>query len=249
MKKLVIDIETSPNLVLEFDIFDSRPRSPDAILEPTRMLCFAYKWVGERGVQTVAEWDGGHEGMVAKAHELLTEADVVIHFNGKRFDVKHLNREFAEYGLGPPAPYEQIDVYQAVKSRFALPSNRLSYVSKFLRIAAKGDSGGLETWKRLREGDVKAQAQMLRYNARDVVVTEQAYKEIVAWVPGHPSEAVAVGGKKVCPVCASAKLVANGTRKTRSREYQRYQCKGCGSWSQSVKSDPASTAAITAVPL
>lgn len=234
VKRLVIDLETSPNVVLDFDVYDSKPRGHKAIIEPTRILCFAYKWVGERGVQVVSEWDEcGHDGMIRKAHELLSEADAVVHFNGTSFDVKHFNREFIEAGLTPPAPYEQIDLYLAVKRRTRFPSSSLDYVTKALALRAKGDPGGIETWKKVREGDAKAQERMARYCARDVVITESLYHRLLPWIDGHPS--AVLDGRAECPKCEGP-IEWRGEYRSKTRRYRRFVCKHCGSWGKTVKS-------------
>ncbi|NIV35232.1 MAG: hypothetical protein GWN58_38990, partial [Anaerolineae bacterium] len=58
---------------------------------------------------SLLEWD--MEGMLEGAWELLDEADAVVHYNGKKFDIPTLNREFVKYGFTPPSPYKQIDLY------------------------------------------------------------------------------------------------------------------------------------------
>ena len=78
------------------------------------------------------------------AHDLLSEADVVVHYNGDKFDLPHLNREFVESGLGPPAPYASIDLLKTVKRKFRFPSNKLDYVVQKLRLGAKVSTGGYD---------------------------------------------------------------------------------------------------------
>src|SRR5690606_41747736 len=80
--------------------------------------------------------------MVKEAHRLLSAADAVIHFNGQRFDIPHLNREFVEAGLTPPSPYSQIDLLKVVKKNFRFPSNKLDYVTKKLGLDHKVQNGG-----------------------------------------------------------------------------------------------------------
>jgi hypothetical protein len=89
--------------------------------------------------------DGG------RAHGLLDSADVVLHFNGRRFDVPHLNREFLLAGLTPPSPYKQIDLLSGVvRQGSSFPSNKLA-----VRVEGTGPRrarrrhGGFDLWKRL----------------------------------------------------------------------------------------------------
>lgn len=234
MKRLIVDIETSPNLAYVWSLWDQNNITIDKLVSVTEVICFAWKWVGEKGVGFASVWGDGKEGMVRKAHELLDEADVVIHFNGKRFDIPHLNREFVEAGLNPPSPYQQVDLFLASKARFKFPSNKLAYISKALGLTAKGDPGGFGTWVGVLAGDAKAQARMEKYNKRDVVVTEAVYHRLLPWIPSHPN--AVLDGRAKCPTCAGT-LIARGELPTRTRVYQRYQCKDCGAWSKSVKSE------------
>ena len=44
--------------------------------------------------------------MIKGIHKLLDECDAVIHYNGSKFDIPTLNKEFLLHGLHPPAPYK-----------------------------------------------------------------------------------------------------------------------------------------------
>ena len=234
MRKLILDIETSPNLAYVWDLWSKDGITPEKLVESTSVICFAWKWAGERGVGFSSVWTDGREAMVAKAHELLSEADVLIHYNGKHFDVPHLNREFVLAGLTPPSPYEQVDLFLTAKGKFKFPSNRLAYISKALGVRAKGDAGGFSTWLGVLAGDPKAQERMERYNKRDVVVTEQVYNRLLPWITGHPS--AVLDGREACPTC-EGRIVWRGLYRSKTRVYRRFSCTSCGAWGKSVKSE------------
>ena len=46
---LTIDIETSPHLAYTFSMYDANI-SADMVVRPSRVLCFAAKWLDERQV-------------------------------------------------------------------------------------------------------------------------------------------------------------------------------------------------------
>ena len=48
-KVLVIDIETSPNVVYAWGLWDQNI-GISQVIEPSRVLCFAAKWVGQKKV-------------------------------------------------------------------------------------------------------------------------------------------------------------------------------------------------------
>lgn len=148
MRRLTLDIETRPNLAYTWGLWDQNV-GLNQLVSPVDMICFAAKWHDEKRVKFFSEWADGREGMVNAAWGLLNDADVAIHYNGRKFDVPHLNREFVSIGLTPPSPYKQVDICNVVKRVFAFPSNKLEYVSKALGVKAKDAHKrfpGFELW-------------------------------------------------------------------------------------------------------
>jgi hypothetical protein len=225
---LGIDLETSPNLAHVWGLWNQNVGLPQ-LLESTEMLCFAAKWFGEKKIAFHSGFHDSKPAMVRAAHELLDEADVVVHFNGRRFDVPHLNREFILAGLTPPSPYKQIDLLQVVKSTFRFPSNKLAYVSKVLGLDGKVQHSGHELWIKCMAGDPKAWNVMRRYNKQDVQLLEELYRLLLPWIKGHPNAAL-IDGEGLCPKCKSTDVQKRGYAATGVSTYQQYRCNGCGSW-------------------
>lgn len=240
MKTLLIDIETTPNLAHVWGLWDQNI-GLNQLLVPTEMLCFAAKWLDQPKMYFDRRDESGDTtGMVYSAHCLLNEADVVMHFNGRRFDVPHLNREFVLAGLEPPAPFQQIDLLSAVRKQFKFPSNKLEYVLTTLGLAGKKKHEGHELWVKCMANDPKAWRTMTAYNKRDVRALEDLYYRIRPWIPNHPNVALyedepATG--QTCPGCGSTALTMQGHRYTQMGKYQRYQCNDCHKWSSSGKRD------------
>ena len=235
MKVLSIDIETAPNLAYVWSLWDQNV-GLNQLVDTSEVLCFAARFVGQRRMHFHSTHADGKQAMIEAAWALLDEADVVMTYNGQSFDVPHLNREFLLAGLGPPSPFQQIDLYRVVRSRFKFASNKLAHVSVALGLDGKADTGGFDLWRRCMAGDPKAWRIMERYNRRDVVVLEELYEHLRPWVPSHPSVTLH-DGTEGCPSCGAgmAVLVKRGTRKTRVSSFQRYQCGACGSYSHSGK--------------
>lgn len=234
MKLLVIDIETSPNLAHVWSIWNTNV-GINQILESGEVICFAAKWVGHKQIMFYSVHHDGKEAMVNAAHQLMSEADAVIHYNGDKFDIPHLNREFLELGLEPPAPYASIDLLKAVKRKFRFPSNKLDYVVQKLNIGAKVSTGGHELWIACMSGSDKAWATMRKYNKHDVVVTEKLHERIKPWIPAYPSVGLYEDMADVCPACGSDDLRLEGRAYTSMSVYQRYSCNSCGKWSRGNK--------------
>jgi hypothetical protein len=231
-KILTIDIETSPHLVATFELRNTTI-GHHQVLEPTRVICFAAKWRHEDEVMFFAEWfDGGHTKMIEEAHRLLSEADIVVHYNGKRFDEPHLNREFWEVGLTPVAPFQTVDLYQTVRREFRFASNKLAHITERLALTGKAKHEGFGLWLRVMEGDPEARAEMEAYNAQDVVTTEELYDVTLPWIRNHPNVALYVDeAVRLCPNCQSPNVQRRGFTAKQKRSYQRWHCQDCGKWS------------------
>jgi hypothetical protein len=233
VRTLIIDIETSPNLGYFWGLWDQNI-GLNQLEATTEMMCFAAKWVGEPEVMFSSEHRDGREAMVTGAHSLLDAADAVLHFNGRRFDVPHLNREFLLAGLTPPSPYKQIDLLSVVRNRFKFPSNKLAYVSKALGLAGKEETGGFDLWKGCMAGDAKAWKTMEKYNRRDVVVLEEMLDILLPWIPGLP-HAHLYGGTGGCPACGGNDMRGAGFYRTALSRFRQYRCSDCGSIFRSSK--------------
>lgn len=200
------------------------------------MLCFAAKWLDGKSTMFWSKHHDGEEAMVQNAWNLLDQADVVMHYNGKRFDNPHLNREFVLHGMQPPAPYQQIDLLTAVKKQFKFPSYKLEYVLTALGLQGKVKHQGHELWIKCMAGDEKAWRQMRLYNKRDVRALEDLYYRIRAWVPNHPNAGLFLedpDAGQVCPGCGGTNVTMQGHRYTSIGKYQRFQCQDCYKWSSS----------------
>lgn len=233
MRLLILDIETAPNIAYAWDTWKTTLGS-HLLIEQKYMMCFAAKWVGEDKVHFYSIHHHGAEKMVKALHKLLDEADAVIHYNGKRFDIPHVNREMLELGLLPPSPFKQIDLYEVIKKVFEFTYNSLDFVLKKLGFDGKISTGGFDLWVQCMAGNKKAWAQMKEYNCGDVVKLEPLYFKLLPWIPSHPSWG-AHSGEDVCPNCGGSKLVREGYAYTAAGRFQRYHCGDCGRWSRGNK--------------
>lgn len=180
----------------------------------------------------------GQKGMVRSVHKLLDEADAVCHFNGIKFDIPQLHKEFLLHGLPPPSPFRHIDLLRTCRRQFAFASNRLDFVSKLLGEGAKMEHKGMELWAGCMAGDPACLKTMELYNKQDVRLTERLYERLKPWIIGHPNVAQfdELAGR-CCPTCGSKKLQARGVARTATITYQRFQCRDCGKWSRTRKAD------------
>lgn len=229
LRMLFVDIETAPTLALIWRVYKENV-SPDQIIEATEVISWSAKWAGEENVQFASVFHNGKEQMVQLIWDLLDQADVVIHWNGRRFDIPHLNREFLEAGRKPPAPYKQIDLMQAVKSQFRFITNKLAHVSVELGLAGKKEHEGFPLWLKCMEGDADAWERMREYNIQDTRLLEDVYTKLLPWIPNHPSLAAYTGKQDICTRCGSDDLARDGFQVTTAGRYPRFVCNSCGSY-------------------
>jgi DNA polymerase elongation subunit (family B) len=234
MKILMLDIETAPNLAYVWGTWKQNI-SMDKIVAKGHVLCWAAKWYEKPGMYYRSVHGGTPRQMLKAVHGLLHEADAVVHYNGKSFDIPTLNKEFLTHGMTPPAPYKQIDLLEVVRDRFRFPINKLDYVVQTLGIGEKVRHPGFQMWVDCMAGDDAAWDKMARYNQHDVVILEQLYDRLKPWVRNHPNVG-AFDEKESCPHCGDDRLQRRGVAVTRDTKYQRFQCAGCGAWSRGKKS-------------
>ena len=223
---LVYDIETSPHLVYTYELYNTSVR-PDQIVEPSRLLCWAGKWVGGKRVQFYSEHHHDREVMIDALWHALDEADIVIGYNHKGFDNKHAMREFVTSGLGPPSPWQDVDLLKENRRLFKFASNRLGYVTDALGLPTKiENAAGL--WLRVLQGDDQAWDQFKAYNVQDVRATEALAEWLWPFLR-LPHAGLWTGERRCCPACGGSDLTPMGKAYTKTASYARLLC-SCGAW-------------------
>ena len=130
-KILLLDIEMAPNVAHVWGIWDQNI-GLNQLRESSYVMCYAAKWLGDKKMVFDSVKKSTPKKMLEGIHKLLDEADAVIHYNGRRFDIPSLNKEFLLHGMFPPAPFKEIDLLTVAKSRFRFVSNKLDYVAQSL---------------------------------------------------------------------------------------------------------------------
>ena len=237
MKRLILDIETAPNKVYSWGLFNQNI-AINQIDEPGYILCWGAKWHGKDKVHFASLKQHGKHEMLNRIYELLDEADALIHYNGQRFDIPTLNQEFLSEGWVMPSPSIHIDLLKTARKQFRLPSNKLAYVAHYLKLGEKPASFNMELWKACMRGEAKAWKSMKEYNINDVLLTERVYDKLLPWISNHPNYALFHGAEEMsCTTCGSHRLQKRGMTQTKTLKYQRYQCQDCGTWMRSRVSE------------
>lgn len=226
LKVLTLDIETSPAIVYAWGIRDQHI-SVNQIVESSRVLCWAGKWAGSEKVEFWSEHHHSREEMVRAAWVALDEADIVVGYNHISFDIPHLQREFVMAGYAPPSPWQNVDLFHTVRSRFKFMSSSLGFVTDSLGMDTKHDAGGMETWRKVLAGDKAAWSHFKDYNIQDVQVTEALAVYLRAWLK-LPHRGLWSGDMSACYACGATKLTIEGINRTKTQAYLRLRCE-CGS--------------------
>ena len=235
MKILIFDVETTPILGYTWKTWKTDVIS---IKQDWQMICFAYKWYGQKKRPTFVRPDledpWKDRDMVKQLWLLFNEADVIIGHNLDRFDIKKTNAMFLRHNLTPPAPYKTIDTLKVARKNFANSSNRLDSLGELLNIGRKAPTHGYMALFNgtMEENTTKAWNIMRKYNIQDVILTEQLYEKLLPWITNHPID---LDNPEGCTNCGSTHIIARGYRETRSFRYQRFQCGDCHSWMRGRK--------------
>lgn len=243
LKTLVFDIERTPGqatvthrgLTVTGSFWDmgswkytiGRRINPAEVTAWPQTLCVDATWLGSKEHIFTAAWDDRDE-MARTVRTLLDEADIVVGYNSKAFDEKHVASDMIESGLAPPSPYRSIDLYSVVRQRFGFESKKLGSVLDRLSMPSKNDVyDPTLAWATL-DGDVKAQKRMQRYCRGDVEVTAALYWRLLPWIKTHPHVAPNRGlDHTTCPRCSSQDVKRDGTWSAGVHRYLAYRCNTC----------------------
>jgi rubredoxin len=226
-KILLLDIEMAPNVAHVWGIWDQNI-GLNQLQESSYVMCYAAKWLGDKKMIFDSVKKSGEKKMLEGIHKLLDEADAVIHYNGKRFDIPSLNKEFLLHKMFPPSPFKEIDLLTVAKGRFRFVSNKLDYVAQSLGLGKKTEHSGHELWVQCMAGQAKAWKTMEEYNKNDVILLEKVYERFKPWIKNHINLSMLSDDGRVCPNCGSKHYQKKGWRVTTASKYQRYQCQSCG---------------------
>ena len=126
MRILLLDIETSPNSAYVWGLYDQNI-GINQMIDSSQVLCYCAKWLGDKEVVFDSIHKSSRKKMLKGIHGLISKADGIVTYNGNKFDLPILNKEFLLHGFNPPSPSKKIDLLRAVRSNFRFTSNKLDY--------------------------------------------------------------------------------------------------------------------------
>ena len=234
---LYFDVEVMASLVLAFPRFKANI-SPEAVIEEPYMLTYAGAWgdgeVFSSKLTDDPDWvfhPTSDYKLICEVWELLDKADIVIAHNAK-FDKGWFNQRCAFWGISPPSPYKLICTLKEVRKAFTLPANSLRAVTNYFDLTSKLDSGGMDTWVRIYNGDPTAFDDMEEYNIGDIPTLREVYKTVLPFMTSHPNLAMYYDDEEVrCYKCGSTDLKETSQfTYTGVSKFELSKCNCCGSY-------------------
>lgn len=207
------------------------------------LLCVGWKILGQKKVYCpkISDFDAYKEDynddgpLLRHVAPVLSEADMWITHNGKRFDVPFFNSRLVRLGLPPLPPTAHVDTYNSIaRHGLKVSSRRLGALADFLGVEEGKESLGMGPWKELRRGTRKGRDSILNkiaeYCKQDVRCLEAVYDRLKVLYSAGPSLAVEAGQ---CPRCGIFEtLQRRGYNIRQTGRDQRFQCQACGGWSR-----------------
>jgi len=246
MKILLLDIETSPNVAHVWGLWQQNV-ALNQLMESSYTLCWAAKWHDQKEIMFESVHRSKPKQMIRKIHDLLSEADMVVHYHGTSFDMPTLNKEFLLHDIQPPPPVKELDLLKVVRKRFRFPSNKLDYVAQRLGLGKKFEHEGHMLWIKCMNNDPAAWKCMEKYNRHDVVLLGKLYDRLLPWMNAHANHSLYGAEPSCCPNCGKTSFQRRGLAYTKTVAYHRYQCTACGTWFRDRMSSKLAKAAQVAL--
>ena len=227
-KILFVDIETAPLLARVWGLWEQNV-GLNQIEKDWFIMSFAAELGGSMHYldQRFSKPLEDDSMLLVAIHHLLCEADIVVGHNVAKFDIRKLNARFLKHGMNPPASYRIIDTLKIAKRHFALTSNKLQYIAKFLGCSeklTKRKFNGQELWNECLAGNPEAWDEMEAYNKNDVVVLKEVYEKLLRW-----DKSINFGvfeHETVCS-CGSKSFKQSGVKVTNAGKFERLICEVC----------------------
>jgi len=228
-KILLYDVENTPNTGYTWGTFQ---QNVIKVIKPWELLCFSYKWLGDKTVRCVRRKPGEKtdRSVVTALRDLMSEADIVVAHNAIMSDNKKATTRFTAHRLTPPAPFKTIDTLQVARRYHNFPGNSLRELAEFFGLKGKAPNSGFPTWEGCMADEPWAWREMTTYNKQDTALLEEIYLLLRPSIENHPN--VAIRGYLSCTTCGSFRLQSRGTADTTTGTFGRVQCQDCGGWSR-----------------
>lgn len=133
------------------------------------VLVISYKLSG-KAVKTLSSDDMTERAMLKEFRRVVAEeADCIVSYNGKRFDVPFINTRLLEYGEDPLAKKHHLDYYFTLKYQLRLGRKSLGVIGGWLRLDEKKMTVHPSQWREKHYPTLRARCKS------DVELLEQLH--------------------------------------------------------------------------
>lgn len=225
VKTLLWDIETGPYEAYVWGMWQQNIHA-DNITRDSQILSISWKYLDEKKVHGVVVGEGRTERYVIESFLYAAEgADLLVHFNGDKFDLKRLTARMMVHQLPPLHKVNTVDPLKEIKRVAKFPSHRMDYLSKLLCGIGKHETD-MQLWRDCVARDEKSLARLLAYNKNDVKMLEALYLYTRPYYKSHVN--VADIGSMNCPRCNSELARVRKAYRTKSGvERAHVHCLAC----------------------
>lgn len=250
---LLWDIENSEIISAHYGLWGINVR-PDRILHPVFLFSAAWKWYGHDDIYSVSLLDDMKrfkknsfdirnlhfdDYVIIKAlHTVLSQADVIVHHNGDKHDLKKFNARCLYHGLPPINPdIIKVDTCKLAKKHFGIESNSLNYLCTYLGIPNKiSNRKGL--FSDCLMLDKQALKDCVEYNKGDISPTlEMLFERLSPYITSVNTNLFNNGYHCPNPTCGSPDIELAGYKYNKATRVRQLKCNSCGKTSLTRKSD------------
>lgn len=237
-RTVTTDIETAMNLGGYFGpAYDVNIAK---VIQKGFVLGFAWKYLDAPKIYSCYIWDfplykrepRNDINVIKKWIAVMSDPAVilVVGQNSDQFDIKVMYGRLLIHNLPPLLMPASADTKKMVKRIARYDSNKLDDLAEQFGYGKKIKTD-VDLWWDCMMGVKRAQREMVRYNKRDVDITEKVYLHLLPHAQGHPNMANLAGRPEACPKCLKEGFMwSQGVRYTKTGKYRRWQCTSCGSY-------------------
>lgn len=234
-KILILDVETTADIVATFGRFKVNVGEQNIIQQGNQIATAAWKFLGDSEVQTAYSKFTGFEidldteyELLFELYEAMKEAEAVVIHNA-RFDLGTIQHRMLAHGMGRLPTVKVIDTLMIARKYLKLRSNKLDSITKYFGLSNKIENSGISLWIKVQQGDKQALAEMLKYNIGDVEALEDVYNKFLPLNQGTSLSVFTDLETKRCTSCGSHNVNPTGRKVTTSLSaFDEYECTDCG---------------------
>jgi DNA polymerase elongation subunit (family B) len=228
IKRLFYDIEVGPGTYWAWRPGRNINLSYKNQLKEPAMICVSWKWEDDKEVHHL-QWDKkqNDKTMIKKFIKVLQEADEICGHNSDSFDLKWIRTRAIKHGIPMSPDFVAYDTYKEAKKLFRFDSASLDYISKYIGVSEKRETGGSKLWvDTVFNKDKQALVDMIAYCDDDVISQSAVFARMKPYLKSKSHYADFISD---CPECGSANTVVSKRRRTAQghRKIQ-FQCVDCG---------------------